>query len=105
MTGVQTCALPISAEYDGAFASDLMSDVLCYLRETTDNQLLITGLSNMQIIHTATTLDITTILIVRGKPIDENLISGAKKFGVNLFKTDLAMFEACGVLYQAGFHQ
>lgn len=89
-------------EFSGAFGSDLMSDALCHLRDSEENELLITGLANMQIFHTANTLDLVAILLVRGKNIDEPMIKGAKMNGVSLFTTKLTMFEACGRLYANG---
>lgn len=88
--------------FNKAFATDLMSDALCHLRDSDEQELLITGLANMQIFHTASTLDLPVILLVRGKPIDESLIKGAKMSEISIFKTDYTMFEACGRLYDQG---
>lgn len=89
-------------DFQSAFGSDLMSDALCQLRDADEKVLLITGLANMQIIHTANTLDLAAILIVRGKTIDEHLIQGAKMNDVSIFKTDYTMYETCGRLYEKG---
>ncbi len=89
-------------DFHGAFGTDLMSDALCYLRDSDERELLITGLSNMQIINTASTLDLQVVLVVRGKPIDEHLIEGAKMSGISVFKTEYTMYQACGRLYEKG---
>ena len=89
-------------DFQSAFGSDLMSDALCHLREADETELLITGLANMQIFHTANTLDLAAILIVRGKTIDEHLIQGAKMSEISVFKTDYTMYETCGRLYEKG---
>ena len=47
---------------------------------------------------------IDTILFVRGKPLDMSIIDMAKDLQINLFQTDVTMFEACGKLYEAGMH-
>lgn len=89
-------------DFQGAFGTDLMSDALCHLRDSDETELLMTGLSNMQIINTASTLDLQVILVVRGKPIDDHLIEGAKISGISVFKTECTMFQACGRLYEKG---
>lgn len=89
-------------DFHGAFGTDLMSDALCHLRDSDETELLITGLSNMQIINTASTLDLQVILVVRGKPIDDHLIEGAKLSEISIFKTDFTMYQACGRLYEKG---
>lgn len=89
-------------DFQGAFGTDLMSDALCHLRDADETELLITGLANMQIFHTANTLDLAAILIVRGKTIDEYMIQGAKMSNVSVFVTDYTMYEACGRLYASG---
>ena len=47
-----------------AYASDLMSDVLAFAWPGT---LLLTGLTNVQIVRTAQMMDIPAIVFVRGK--------------------------------------
>lgn len=89
-------------DFKSAFASDLMSDALCHLRDADETELLITGLANMQIFHTANTLDLAAILLVRGKNVDEHMIDGAKMSNVSLFVTDYTMYETCGRLYEKG---
>ena len=89
-------------EFKNAFGTDLMSDALCHLVDADETELLITGLANMQIFNTANTLDICAILIVRGKPIDEYMIDGAKLNHVSVFTTKYTMYEACGRLYENG---
>ena len=89
-------------EFNNAFGTDLMSDALANLRDADGRQLLITGLANMQIFHTANTLDLAVILLVRGKQVDEHMLKGAKMSGVSLFRTELSMFDACGRLFAKG---
>lgn len=89
-------------DFQSAFGTDLMSDALCQLRDADETELLITGLANMQIFHTANTLDLAAILIVRGKTVDEHMIQGAKMSDVSVFVTDYTMYETCGRLYEKG---
>lgn len=89
-------------DFQNAFGTDLMSDALCHLRDADETELLITGLANMQIFHTANTLDLACILVVRGKTIDEHMIKGARMSHISVITTNYTMYEACGRLYELG---
>ncbi|MCD7950176.1 MAG: hypothetical protein LUG12_07955 [Erysipelotrichaceae bacterium] len=89
-------------EFNDAFGTDLMSDALCTLRDCDETSLLISGLANMQLFHTANTLDLPVVLIVRGKNVDDYMINGAKMGGISILSTDYSMYETCGLLYEAG---
>lgn len=82
-----------------AFASDLMSDVL---RFDLAEGLLVTGLTNPQIVRTAEMADAWAILLVRGKDPHPETLSLAEQVGIPILRTDLTMFEACGRLYKTG---
>ncbi|MGI6777644.1 MAG: DRTGG domain-containing protein [Acetivibrionales bacterium] len=82
-----------------ACGSDLMSDVMAYVKE---NVLLLTGLVNPQVIRTAEMMDIKVIVFVRGKVPDKNIIELAKEKGICVLSTRFSMFSACGRLYNAG---
>jgi predicted transcriptional regulator len=82
-----------------AFASDLMSDVLCY---DVTRGLLITGLNNPQMLRTADMADVAAILLVRGKEPHAETIQLSHELGIPLIGTKSIMFEACGRLYEAG---
>ena len=79
--------------------SDLMSDVLAF---TKSDSLLLTGLTNIQVIRTAEMAGITAICFVRGKKPDEVTIRLAESNGIPLLTTQLPMFESCGQLYRNG---
>ena len=51
-------------EIRDAFAADLLSDVLAFAKEGT---LLITGITNPQVVRTAEMLELVGIVCVRGK--------------------------------------
>lgn len=86
-------------EFDSAFASDMMSDVLAYGQ---GQALLLTGLLNQQVIRTAEMLDMHCIVFVRGKkPVDEVLALAEQK-GLTVLSTQYGMFTASGLLYRAG---
>ena len=86
-------------EVFSACGSDMMSDVLAYVK---DQAVLLTGLVNPQVIRTAEMMDMRCIVFVRRKVPTEEMTELAKDAGIVLIKTDLRMFEACGILYSAG---
>lgn len=82
-----------------AFSSDLMSDVL-----TLDEEhiLLITGLTNVQLIRTAEIADIEVVLLARNKRASEEMIRLAEETGLVLLETPYSIFRASGILYENG---
>jgi len=83
------------------FASDLMSDVLYH---DVAHGILITGLTNPQMVRTAEMAEVAAVLMVRGKvPMPETL-GLAEDLGIPLIGTHSIMFETCGRLYAAGLH-
>jgi len=96
---VLVCEDALGVEVKTAFAADLLSDVLAYAKEGT---LLITGITNPQVIRTAEMLELIGILVVRGKRPDEETIKLAQNKGIPLIVTKYIMFESCGRLYQNG---
>lgn len=89
----------LEREVRSACGSDLMSDVLAFTKE---NALLLTGLTNIQVIRTAEMSDLAGILFVRGKRPPPEVIEMAEKMGIPLLLTQRQMYEACGVLYRDG---
>lgn len=82
-----------------ACGADLMSDVLAFSNEKT---LLLTGLTNPQVVRTAEMVGIKVIIFVRGKKPQIETISLANQLDIFLYSTDKPLFEACGLLYRNG---
>jgi hypothetical protein len=82
-----------------AYCADLMSDVLSF---SISNSLLITGLTNAQVIRTADFANIRAVVFVRSKRPDAGMIALAEGKKIPLLMTDLSMFDACGRLYEKG---
>lgn len=82
-----------------AFGSDLMSDVLAFVEDCT---LLLTGLTNLQVIRTAEMVDLNAIVFVRGKKPSEEIINMAKQHDIILMRTEKILYTACGKLYEKG---
>jgi len=79
--------------------ADLMSDVLAFTHEGT---LLMTGLTNPQVIRTAEMIGIKAIVFVRGKIPPPKTVALSEEAGIPVLASKYTMFETCGRLYQAG---
>jgi predicted transcriptional regulator len=82
-----------------ACGSDLMSDVLSFVKSES---LLLTGLTNPQVVRTAEMADLAAICFVRGKEPDQVTIEMAQAKNMPLLTTPLPMFESCGRLWAQG---
>lgn len=89
-------------EIEKAFAADLMSDVLAMVTSDERDVVLITGITNPQIIRTAEILDIPMIIICRGKVVPKEVIELAEEKGIILVSTEKIVFEVSGILYSHG---
>lgn len=82
-----------------ACGSDMMSDVLAYVKEQA---VLLSGLVNPQVVRTAEMMDMKCIVFVRGKRPDLDIIDLAIDRDIVLLCTQLEMFTSCGLLYKNG---
>ncbi|HAR50211.1 hypothetical protein ER57_00475 [Smithella sp. SCADC] len=89
----------LDMEVKTAFGADLMSDVLAFAKA---GSLLLTGLTNSQIIRIAHVMDIAAIILVRGKKPPIETINLAKEFKIPLLTTKYILFETAGRLYTKG---
>jgi len=82
-----------------AFGADLMSDVLAFAKP---GSMLLTGLTNSQVVRTADILDIAAIILVRGKKPAAETTQMAEELGIPILSTKLILFETAGRLYENG---
>lgn len=82
-----------------ACGSDLMSDVLAYVKEQA---VLLTGLTNPHVIRTAEMLDVWAIVFVRGKVPTDDILEMASERNISVMTTSHTLYEACGKLYKTG---
>ena len=94
-----TCGELLQRSVRMACGSDLMSDVLAFVKS---DSLLLTGLTNPQVVRTAEMAELGAICFVRGKKPDEQTIKLAEANNMPMLTTPLSMFEACGRLYREG---
>ncbi len=86
-------------EAQAGCGADLLSDVLTYAHSGT---VLLTGLTNPQVVVTAEIVGIVAVVFVRGKHPPAETVSQAEERGIPLFATRYTMFEGCGRLFAAG---
>ena len=86
-------------EVNSCHASDLISDILSFCGVTS---LLLTGLTNAQVVRTAEILDFVGVCFVRGKKPEPETVALAEKKDIPLFVAPLSMYESCGRLHAAG---
>lgn len=89
----------LNMEVQMGCGADLMSDVLAFTHEGT---LLLSGLTNPQVVRTAEMAGIKAIVFVRGKIPAPETIALAEEKGIPLLASKYTMFETCGRLYKAG---
>ena len=95
LTGEQQMSMVVK----NACGADLMSDVLAYAKPQC---LLLTGLTNAQLVHTAEVADIKAIVMVRGKIPSQAVIDLACEKEIPLLATRMPLYQACGKLYRSG---
>lgn len=93
------CEDGLSRHVYSACGSDMMSDVLAYVK---DQAVLFTGLVNSQVIRTAEMMDMNCVVFVRSKMPTAEMIELAQESGIVLLATKKRMYEACGILYSNG---
>ena len=93
------CEDRLDTEVHAGCGCDMMSDVLAFVK---DQGVLITGLSNSQVIRTANMMDMVCIVFVRSKTPTDEMIALADECGITVMRSTLRAYEACGLLYTAG---
>ena len=99
---VLTCKDNLDREVRSACGSDMMSDVLAYVK---DQAVLLTGLVNMQVVRTAEMMDMVCVVFVRNKVPTDDIIALAEEKDIVILTTSKRMFDACGILYEAGLRK
>ena len=95
------CEEGLSEHVYSACGSDMMSDVLAYVKEIN----ACIGkykLNNSQVIRTAEMMDMKCIVFVRSKLPTAEMIELANESGIVLLATTKRLYEACGILYSNG---
>ena len=89
----------LDQEVRSACGSDLMSDVLAFVKDKT---VLITGLTNVHVMRTAEMLDIHCVVFARGKLPPEEVLEEARDLDIVVLACDHTTYTTCGMMYEAG---
>ncbi len=89
----------LSVEVETVVASDGMSEILAFARP---GALMITGLTNVQSVRTADIANVRAMVYIRGKRPAEKVIGLARQSDIPVLATRMGMFDACGMLREAG---
>ena len=89
----------LSVEVETVVASDGMSEILAFARP---GALMITGLTNVQSVRTADIANVRAMVYIRGKRPVEKVIGLARQSDIPVLATRMGMFDACGMLREAG---
>ena len=91
--------VPVDIDIRSACCSDLMSDVLMFVKP---NMLLVTGLTNPQAVRTADMAEAPVLVFVRGKHPSPETLALAEELGIAVVLSAYTMFETSGLLFAAG---
>jgi len=86
-------------EVSGGYTSDLLSDVIANSKK--DN-VWITMQTHLNIIAVASLKEISAIIIVMGRDIQEDAKAKAGEEKITILKTDLTAFQISGKIYELG---
>ena len=86
-------------EVDGAFISDMVSDVMAGAKA---GNVWVTVQTHKNVVAAANLVDAPAVIVVRGKKVPEDTVQMADKVGVTLFATDLDTFQIAVKLFEAG---
>ena len=89
----------LDKEIEMVYASDLMSDVLTFVRS---GSLLLTGLTNSQVVRTAEMAEIAVVCFVNGKTPPQDTVELANEKKIPVMTTKLFMYECCSRLHKRG---
>jgi len=96
---ILTPGVDLDLDVTCAFGSDLISDILMCTKEPT---MLLTGLTNPQIVRLSDMIDLFGIVFVRGKVPPQEIIDMAIERELPLITTKYTLYRSSGILYNMG---
>ena len=89
----------LDTEVTGAYACDLLSDVIAHGEA---GNIWLTLQIHVNIVAVASLKDMAGIVLINGRQADEDTIQRAQSEGIPLLVSELPMFELAGRLYELG---
>ena len=87
----------LDRQVDGAYVSDLLSDVMGFAQE---NQVWITLQVHQNVMAIASLKDLAAVILVKGFEAAENTIRHSDDEQIPILSTNLSTFEITGKLYE-----
>ncbi|MEW6200545.1 MAG: hypothetical protein AB1546_01100 [bacterium] len=90
--------------YEAICACDMISELLSIMNEkqrASREAILLTALTNTQVIRASETVDIHLVVFIRNKKPAPETIELARSLGITLMSTPFSMYKSCGILYGA----
>lgn len=78
---------------------DMISDLLFFGKP---GMVLLTGLTQPAVVRTAQVMDISAVVLVRGKRPDEETLALAREAGLPVMVSPHSLYDCCGRLYARG---
>lgn len=94
---VKSCRDGLQNNVTGAYVSDLLSDVMGNSKE---GDVWITLQTHLNIVAVAGLKNLAGIIIVGGRPVQDEILQKAEAEKVTIATTNLPAFEAAGRLYE-----
>ena len=88
--------------YDAVCGCDMMSELLAIMNQNGQNSrgaVLLTNLTNPQVVRTSEMVDIKLVIFLRGKKPATETMKLARSCGISIMTTPHTMFSSCGILY------
>jgi len=86
-------------EVEGAFVSDMLSDVMAGAKS---GNLWLTVQTHKSIVPAANLVDVSAIVITSGKEVPQETVELASKYNIAILSSELPAFELVGKLYALG---
>jgi serine kinase of HPr protein (carbohydrate metabolism regulator) len=86
-------------EIEGAFISDMVSDVMAGAKA---GNVWVTVQTHKNVIAAANLVDVPAVIVVRGKKVPDDTLQMADKVGVTIFTSDMDSFQIAIKLFEAG---
>jgi serine kinase of HPr protein (carbohydrate metabolism regulator) len=86
-------------EIHGVFISDMLSDVMAGAQA---GNVWVTVQTHKNTVAAANLVDISAIIIARGKAVPEDTVQMADRVGLTVFTTELDSYQIAVQLYEAG---
>jgi predicted transcriptional regulator len=87
------------AEVQGAFVSDMVSDVMAGAKP---GSLWITTQTHKNIVATANLVDIAAVVVTSGRAVADGVVEMANRVDLTILTTDLDTYGLVGRLHEAG---